>query len=175
MRSAPLRSRRAAPRPMAPRTTASCTHAASSTSTATAGRSCGWTPRRRNRAPRRSPPPCRTPTPRPDPPPRGRTAPATSRTCRVRGEGRRARDARRPTPRGRDSPGASRDRRGGGGGGPPRGGAPPLLPPLPDDDPLEIELVGVIRRGDHDLAVGRAEVVGPAVDRERADLVAFLE
>ena len=37
IRSAPLRSRR-----VAPRTTASCTHAASSTSTATAGRSCGW-------------------------------------------------------------------------------------------------------------------------------------
>ena len=57
------RSRRAAPRRMTPRTTASCTHAASSTSTATAGRSCGWTRRRRSRAPRRSRPRCRTPTP----------------------------------------------------------------------------------------------------------------
>ena len=35
---APLRSRQAAPKPMTPRTTASCTHAASSTSTVTAGR-----------------------------------------------------------------------------------------------------------------------------------------
>ena len=58
----------AAPRRMTPRTSASCTRAASSTSTATAGRSCGWTRRRPNRAPRRSRPPCRTPTPRPDPP-----------------------------------------------------------------------------------------------------------
>ncbi len=41
--------RRAAPKPMAPKTTASCTHAASSTSTATAGRSCGWTRRQRHR------------------------------------------------------------------------------------------------------------------------------
>ena len=40
-RSLRLRLPRAAPRRMAPRTTASCTHAASSTSTATAGRSCG--------------------------------------------------------------------------------------------------------------------------------------
>src|SRR3954453_4925876 len=48
------------------RTTASCTRAASSTSTATAGRSCGWIRRRPSRAPRRSRPPCRTPTPRPD-------------------------------------------------------------------------------------------------------------
>jgi predicted lactoylglutathione lyase len=31
--------------------------------------SCGWTRRRRSRAPRRSRPPCRTPTSRPDPPP----------------------------------------------------------------------------------------------------------
>ncbi len=54
IRSAPLRSRRAAPRRMTPRTTASCTHAASSISTATAGRSCGWIRRRRSRAPRRS-------------------------------------------------------------------------------------------------------------------------
>src|SRR4051794_27293992 len=38
VRSAPLRSRRAPPRWMAPRTTASCTPAASTTSTATAGR-----------------------------------------------------------------------------------------------------------------------------------------
>ena len=58
----------------APRTTASCTRGASSTSTATAGRSCGWTRRQRSRAPRRSRPPCRTPTPRPDPPPRSARA-----------------------------------------------------------------------------------------------------
>ena len=58
MRSAPLRSQRVAPRRMTPRTTASCTRAASSTSTATAGRSCGWTRRRRRRAPRHPWPPC---------------------------------------------------------------------------------------------------------------------
>ncbi len=37
------RSRRAAPRAARPRTTASCTAAPSTTSTATPGRSCGWT------------------------------------------------------------------------------------------------------------------------------------
>jgi len=65
---------------MTPRTTAACTHAASSTSTATAGRSSGWTRRRRNRAPRRSRPPCRTPRPRPDPPPRFARVPSSCRT-----------------------------------------------------------------------------------------------
>jgi Transposase len=55
------------------------------------------------------------------------------------------------------------------------GCAPPLMPPLPDDDHLKLDHVGVIRRGDHDLAVGLAEVVGPAVDRERADLVVVVE
>jgi hypothetical protein len=55
------------------------------------------------------------------------------------------------------------------------GCAPPLMPPLPDDSHFELDHVGVIRRGDHDLAVGRAEVVGPAVDRERADLVVVVE
>src|SRR3954453_63980 len=79
IRSAPLRSRRGAPRPTTPRTTASCTHAASSTSTATAGRSCGWIRRRRSRAPRRSRPPCRKPTPRPDPS-RSARAPASCGT-----------------------------------------------------------------------------------------------
>jgi len=42
------------------RTTVSCARAASSTSTAMAGRSCGWTRRRRCRAPRSSQPRCRT-------------------------------------------------------------------------------------------------------------------
>ncbi len=67
MRSAPPRSRRATPKRTAPRTTAPCTYAASSTSTATAGRSCGWTRRRWSSDPRRSRPPHRTPRPRLDP------------------------------------------------------------------------------------------------------------
>src|SRR4051812_10514119 len=52
---------------MTPETTASCTRAACSTSTATADTSCGWTQRRPSRAPRRSRPPCRTPTLWPEP------------------------------------------------------------------------------------------------------------
>src|SRR3954469_17881707 len=112
IRSAPLRWRRAAPRRMTPRTTASCTHAASSTSTATAGRSCGWTQRRRSGAPRRSRPRCRTPTPRPDPPPRSARAPSscgTAAPCNLRnGAGRSSAAARLRlrTPRPADDPSA---------------------------------------------------------------------
>jgi predicted lactoylglutathione lyase len=46
-----------------------------STSTAMAGRSYGWTQRRRSRPPGSSRPPCRTPTPRPDPSPRSPVCP----------------------------------------------------------------------------------------------------
>ena len=56
-----------AARRMVPRITASCTRAASSTSTVTAGRSCGWIRRPNSTAPRSSRPPRRTPTLRPDP------------------------------------------------------------------------------------------------------------